>query len=138
MQPLADDYHREILQRINSVQDLKHLKAKYHKDCYLEVSNSYQAKMRDPKTKLTEKIDAAMEEIYDFLLTNDECQFTISQLKEAIKISDMIPHEDTIKYRLKQRFPDEIVISSRMGGNMIFFLKRGIKIDQKTSKKKLS
>lgn len=37
--------------------------------------------------------------------------------KEAIKILDMIPHEDTIKKYLKQRFADEIVISSRMGGN---------------------
>lgn len=117
LQPLTDDYHREILKRINSVQDLKQLKARYHRECYYEIASSYQKKMSDPKIKQTEKIEAAMEEIYDFLLANDECQFTISQLKEAIKISDMIPHEDTIKKYLKQRFPDEIVISGRMGGN---------------------
>ena len=50
------------------------------------------------------------------MLSSDECQFSITQLMEAVKVSDIIHHEDTIKNRLKSRFSHQIVISSRLGG----------------------
>lgn len=112
----ADDLHREIYKRLSSANDLVTLHARYHKDCYTKLYNEYKEKMKTPKNSYVEKIDQAMEEIYDFLLSSDECQFTMTQLTEAIKNSDVIPHEDTIKKRLINRFSDQIVISSRMGG----------------------
>lgn len=57
-----------------------------------------------------------MEEIFEYMLLSQECQFTIDELKKAIKFSDMTPSENSIKQRLKIRFSDQIVFSSRMGG----------------------
>lgn len=114
--PLTDDYHREIFKRISSVIDLITLAAKYHKECYTKLINDHNKKSKEPTAKYTDKIDKAMEEIYNFMLSSDECQFSITQLMEAVKVSDIIRHEDTIKNRLKSRFSDQIVISSRLGG----------------------
>lgn len=62
--PFTDDYNREILKRINSAPDLITAKAKYHKECYTKLINDYAEKMKEPKTKYTDKIEQAMEEIY--------------------------------------------------------------------------
>ncbi|KYN27393.1 hypothetical protein ALC57_03223 [Trachymyrmex cornetzi] len=50
------------------------------------------------------------------MLSSQDCQFTITQLKEAVQFLDIIPTENIIKQRLKSRFSDQIVFSSRMGG----------------------
>lgn len=52
-----------------------------------------------------------MEEIYNFMLSSEECHFTITELIESIRISEAIPSENTIKSHLKNKFADEIVIS---------------------------
>lgn len=114
----ADDLHREIYKRLSSANDLVSLYARYHKDCYTKLYNEYKEKLKTPKTTYAEKVDQAMEDIYDFLLSSDQCQFTMTQLIEAVENSDVIPHEDTIKKRLINRFSDQIIISSRMGGTI--------------------
>lgn len=92
-----DDEHREILKRIHSAEN--HVivtEGKYHEDCLLNLKNNYKLFTKDSKTPYSEKISEAMEEIYDFMLSSDECQFTMIQLIEAIQICDLIPHEDTV------------------------------------------
>lgn len=112
-----DDYHRGILQRIQGVQrNLTDLQARYHRDCYQQLLNEKNKTVPNADDSYSHKIDAAMEEIFSFMLSSDECQFTMTQLAEAVQISDVTPHEYTIRERLKKRFPDQIVFSSRKGG----------------------
>lgn len=113
--PFTDDYHREILKHVTS-EDCIVLQAKYHKECYVNLYNDFKEKFKNPKPSRSEKIDQAMEDIYNYMLTSDECQFSIQQLMEAVNSDNICPHEDTIKNRLKSKFGDQIVISSRMGG----------------------
>lgn len=112
--PFNDNYLREILKHITS-EDCVTLKAKYHKECYINLNNNYRDKMKNSKSTYSDKIDQAMD-IYNFMLSSDECQFTIKQLMEAVNISKICPHEDTIQNCLKSKFADKIIISSRMGG----------------------
>lgn len=116
LNPFTDDHNREILKRIRGARNLVTLKAKYHKDCYARLQSAYSERMKT-SMKCTDKIDQVMEEIYDFIQSSDECQFTMAQLKEAIKQSDTIPSEPTIKSRLISKYSDQVNFSSRMGGN---------------------
>ncbi|XP_052758830.1 uncharacterized protein LOC128202453 [Galleria mellonella] len=112
-----DDERREILKRIHSAENHVILtEGKYHEDCVLKLKNEYKLFTRSSQTPYFDKISEAMEEIYDFMLSSEECQFTMTQLIEAVQICDVIPHEDTIKNHLKKRFGNQIVISSRIGG----------------------
>lgn len=90
---LNDDAHREAYRRISSVQDFMNLHARYHRDCDVKLRKDYSQIIKSPQTLYSDKIDQAMEEIYDFMLKSDDCQFTITQLIEAIKYCDVIPHE---------------------------------------------
>lgn len=54
------------------------------------------------------QVDQAMEEIFEFLLSSQECQFNIAELQQAIIFSDITPSENTIKQRLKNRFSDKL------------------------------
>ncbi|XP_046409257.1 uncharacterized protein LOC124174204 [Ischnura elegans] len=113
---LEDDFYREIYKRLCDTRDLVSLRAKYHHDCLMKLINQHTEKIKVPQKAYSSKIDQAMEEIFEFMLSSQECQFTINELKEAIKFSDAIPTENTIKERLQRRFKDQIVLSSRMGG----------------------
>lgn len=44
-------------------------------------------------------VDAAMEQIYKYIEENDDCQFTMQELKNVIT-TEHIPDEKTIKKRL--------------------------------------
>lgn len=113
---LQDDFHREIYKRLCDARDLVSLRAKYHYDCLMKLINQYTEVIQIPQNTYSSKIDQAMEEIFEFMLSSEEYQFTLTQLKEAVKFSDVMPTDNTIKQRLKNRFSDQIVISSRMGG----------------------
>lgn len=98
-----DDERREILKRIHSAENHVILtEGKYHEDCVLKLKNEYKLFTRSSQTPYFDKISEAMEEIYDFMLSSEECQFTMTQLIEAVQICDVIPHEDTIKNHLKK------------------------------------
>lgn len=113
---LNDDAHREAYRRISSVQDFMNLHARYHRDCDVKLRKDYSQIIKSPQTLYSDKIDQAMEEIFDFMLKSDNCQFTITQLIEAIKYCDVIPHEKTIKQRLAIKFSGQIIFSSKVGG----------------------
>lgn len=82
----------------------------------MKLINQYTEVIKIPQNTYSSKIDQAMEEIFEFMLSRQECQFTITEIKEAVKFSDVIPTDNTIKQCLKSRFSDQIVFSSRMGG----------------------
>lgn len=113
---LKDDFHREIYKRLCDSRDLVTLRAKYHHECLRNVIHQYEETIKVPRNNYSSKVDQAMEEIFEFMLSSQECQFTITELQQAIKFSDITPSENTIKQRLKNRFSDQIVFSSRMGG----------------------
>lgn len=116
LMPFNDDYHRNILKRIQGTPgNIKDLQARYHRDCFRQLLNEKHRVVVNSEDSYSRKIDAAIDEIYNFMISSHECQFTMKQLIEAVQISDVIPHEYTIRERLKERFPD-IVFSSRMGG----------------------
>lgn len=112
-----DDYHRGILQRIQGVHyNLTHLQARNHRDCFHKLMYEKNRTVQNPEDTYTRKIDAAMEEILSFLSSSEECQFTLTELVDAIKNCDVIPSEQTIQDRLKAIFSDRIIISSKVGG----------------------
>lgn len=113
---LQDDFNREIYKRFCDTRDLVSLQAKYHHECFRKLIHQYEEKMKMPQNTYSSKVDQAMEEIFKFMLSSEECQFTMEELKKAIKYSDITPSENTIKQRLKNRFSDQIIFSSRMGG----------------------
>lgn len=95
--PFIEDYHTAIIWHTSSVSDLITLNAKYHQECYKKLINDHGEKLKERNTKYIDKINQAMEEIYNIMLPSDEYKFSITQLIEAVKISDIIPHENTIK-----------------------------------------
>lgn len=113
---LKDDFHREIYKRFCDARDLVTLHARYHHECLRKLIRQYEEKIEVPRNNYSSKVDQAMEEIFEFMLSSQECQFTIAELQQAIKFSDITPSENTVKQRLKNRFSDQIVFSSRMGG----------------------
>ena len=68
-------------------------------------------------------VDAAMEQIYKYIEENDDCQFTLQELKNVIT-TEHIPDEKTIKKRLIERFHDDIIISTKFGSNTIICFKK--------------
>lgn len=104
-----------MYQRISSVMDLLTVNAKYHEGCYKKLLNYHVKETKEPKIVYTDKIDQTMELIYNFLLSSEDCQFTMAQLLEVVKNCDVIPSEKTIKSRLQNRFSDQIIFSSKMG-----------------------
>ncbi|GFY63400.1 hypothetical protein TNIN_427691 [Trichonephila inaurata madagascariensis] len=80
-----NDYYREIHKRISGVTDLQALQAKYHADCYNLIKNSIHLSNVDKKVALRSlMIDTAMEQIYTYIEENDDCQFTMQELRNAI------------------------------------------------------
>ena len=55
-----------------------------------------------------------MEEIFNYIENNNDCQCTIEELKEIIS-TDHIPDEKTIKPRLLIKYNDDVIISSKHG-----------------------
>ncbi|GFV62593.1 hypothetical protein TNCV_2528181 [Trichonephila clavipes] len=55
-------------------------------------------------------IDAAIEQIYTYIEENDDCQFTMQELRNAIS-SEYISDEKTVRKRPIDHYHDDIVIS---------------------------
>lgn len=104
-----DDHSREIFKRITGVSDLVSRHAVYHKNCFLQLHN-YVPEDKERKThKQITLVDAAMNTIFDFIEQNDDCQFTLEELKD--KVSGHVPDNKTILSRLRNNYGDNIVIS---------------------------
>lgn len=120
-----DDYCREIHKRISGVIDLVALKARYHGDCYLSLKNSVH-KVPEEKKKIHPQVllvDAAMKQIYQYIEENEDCQFSMQELKN-IPTLECIPDEKTIKARLISQYKDDIIFSSKFGANMIICFRK--------------
>lgn len=119
-----NDYYREIHKRIAGITDLQTLEAKYHFDCYNSIKNSIN--LINVEKKISPRIvmiDTAMEQIYKYIEENDDCQFTMQELKNVIT-TEHIPDEKTIRKRLIDRYHDDIVISTKFGSNTIICFKK--------------
>lgn len=94
---LKDDFHREVYKRLCDPRDLISLRAKYHVDFYKNVICEYEQEIKTPQKSYSNKMDQAMEEIFEFMLSSEECQFTNTQFKEVVQFSHVIPSDNTIK-----------------------------------------
>ncbi|GFV48380.1 uncharacterized protein TNCV_64501 [Trichonephila clavipes] len=119
-----NNYYREIHKRIFGITDLQALQAEYHADCYNLTKNSIHLSNADKKVAPRSlMIDTAMEKIYTYIEENDDCQFTMQELRNAIT-TKYIPDEKTIRKRLIDRYHDDIVISCKFGSNNIICFKK--------------
>lgn len=106
-----DDMGRAIVARVGFEFDLVAAEAKYHNDCYnsfLKPVNG--GKVGRPKDEAT---NLAMEEIFKYIETSDDCQFTLNELKEVCKDTSL--DNRTIKIRLKVKYGNKIIISEKSG-----------------------
>ncbi|GFX25092.1 uncharacterized protein TNCV_2752671 [Trichonephila clavipes] len=119
-----NDYYREMHKRISGITDLQALQAKYHADCYNLIKNSIHLSNVDKKVApRSMMIDTAMEQIYTHIEENDDFQFTMQELRNAIT-TEYIPDEKTIRKRLIDRYHDDIVTSCKFGSNNIICFKK--------------
>ncbi|GFY20941.1 uncharacterized protein TNCV_3989851 [Trichonephila clavipes] len=119
-----NDYYREIHKTISAITNLQALQAKYHADCYNLIKNSIHLSNADKKVASRSlMIDSAMEQIYTYIEENDDCQFTMQELRNVIT-TEYIPDEKSIRKRLIDRSHDDSVISSKFGSNNIICYKK--------------
>ncbi|GFV64902.1 hypothetical protein TNCV_197141 [Trichonephila clavipes] len=106
-----NNYYREIHRRISGITDLQALQVKCHADCYHLIKNSiHPSKVIKKVAPRSLMIDTAMEQIYTYIEENDDCQFTMQELRNAIT-TKYIPDEKTIRKWLIDRYHDDIVVS---------------------------
>lgn len=86
-----NDSCREIHKRISGVMDLQSLGAKYHSHCYHSLKNAAQTHNAEKKVHpRILMVDIAMEKIYKYIEENDDCQFSIQELKNILS-TEYIP-----------------------------------------------
>ncbi|GFX57322.1 uncharacterized protein TNCV_3914851 [Trichonephila clavipes] len=113
----------KFIKEISGITDLQALQAKYNADCYNLIKNPIHLSNVDKKVAPRSlMIDTAMEQIYTYIEENDDCQFAMQELRNAIT-TEYIPDEKTIGKRLIDRYHDDIVISCKFGSNNICFKK---------------
>ena len=54
----------------------------------------------------------SMDKIFNFLESNEECQFTIKELQEVLTKDDYMLDKKTILQRLKLKYNDDIIIAN--------------------------
>ena len=116
------DRYRGILRRLCGVNDLIAINARYHAECLLRIKNE----IKNSSMKLDNpwsKVSNAMEEVFKYIEENDDCQFTLRELRNVIT-SEYVPDERTIKKRLEENYKDEIVISNKFGKSSIVCFKK--------------
>lgn len=96
-------------------EDLIAVKARYHLNCliYFKRSSTENTAGR-PKN---EDVIVAMENIYNYIENNEDCQFTINELKEICKRDP--PDDKTIKIKLKEKYGPRIIITDKRGSSAI-------------------
>lgn len=94
---------------MNFEYDLVSVEAKYHDKCFsnfLLVSGK-----GDAGRPLDENIRIAMENVFHYKENNDDCQFTLAELKDMMK--DYVPDDKTIITKLIARYGNNIVITTK-------------------------
>ncbi|KAL4112100.1 hypothetical protein QTP88_015948 [Uroleucon formosanum] len=99
-----------VRDRINFEYDLVAAEAKYHDNCLISF-NKYKSGGSVGRPH-DENIRLAMEEIFYYIENNNDCQFTLTELVNAIT-SDFIPDAKTIIYKLTARYGKDIIITTK-------------------------
>lgn len=107
-----DNYGRDLIERIEHVDDLVAADGQYHIKCFKGLYG--RPKVEEPKRRgpFVVEIDRAMEYVYDYLEnSDDECQFSMDELMEQMTGSYK-PDVKTVKARLKEKYGDDILLTS--------------------------
>ncbi|KAL4105063.1 hypothetical protein QTP88_020338 [Uroleucon formosanum] len=99
-----------VRDRVNFEYDLVAAEAKYHDNCLISF-NKYKSGGSVGRPH-DENIRLAMEEIFYYIENNNDCQFTLTELVNAIT-SDFIPDAKTIIYKLTARYGKDIIITTK-------------------------
>ncbi|PZC75227.1 hypothetical protein B5X24_HaOG206534 [Helicoverpa armigera] len=107
----SDDVSKAVFARINFEYDLIAAEAKYHDSCYkFFLKPTTGGKIGRPQD---ESINSAMEKIFQFIETSDDCQFSLDELKNVCQ--DIALDDRVIKMRLKLKYGSRIIITEKPG-----------------------
>ncbi|CAF4938591.1 unnamed protein product [Pieris macdunnoughi] len=107
----SGDVAKAVIARIGYEFDLIAAEAKYHNNCYiifLRPTTGY--KVGRPED---DSVNLAMEEIFQYIKNNDDCQFSLQELKYIDKNPTI--DNKSIKRRLKLKYGDKIIITEKKG-----------------------
>lgn len=105
----GDKYGRNVKERVNFQYDLVSVEAKYHDKCF---SNFLLLSGKgDVGRPLDENIRIAMDNVFHYIENNDDCQFTLAELKDVIQ--GYVPDDKTIIKKLIARYGSNIVITTK-------------------------
>ncbi|CAK1580968.1 unnamed protein product [Parnassius mnemosyne] len=122
-----DEWGNDVVRRICTVGDLHAVDAIYHVDCYKKFTLATLPSKRKAGRPIDEGISEAMNEIYDYIEKNDNCQFSMDDLLG--QITGEPPTVKTIKARMKEKYGDQIVFSTtRTKQTVVCFHATGEKI----------
>lgn len=107
----SDAISKAVVARIEFDYDLVAAEAKYHQECYTSfLKPTTGGTVGRPKDEAT---DLAMQEIFTYIESSNDCQFTLAELKDVSKILTL--DNRTIKLRLKLKYGDKIIITEKPG-----------------------
>ena len=112
-----DELGHKVLVRVASVCDLVAAEARYHNSCYKLFFYVHTGMKRGRPEN--ESISEAFNKLCSYLLSNDECQYGLTELVELMETylpnETNICCEKTLKDKLKARFGDDVVITDLPG-----------------------
>lgn len=109
VQSRSDDTTKTIVARIGFEHDLVSAEARYHNDCFVSfLKPTTRDQVGRPQD---EALNLAMKEIFSYIESRDDCQFTLEELKNSCKSVSV--DNRTIKLRLKLNYGD--IITEKLG-----------------------
>lgn len=112
----VDDPTSELSILKNLIQnvDLQLKNAKYHRHCFKELLKRYKRydNQRRHSNKF-EKVDAYMAKIFKYIEQDNDCQWTLQQLKDVAQTDNDDPVDRTITARLQKEYEDRIIIEKK-------------------------
>lgn len=107
----SDDVSKAVFARINFQYDLVAADAKYHDSCYKSfLRPNTGGKIGRPQSEV---INSAMEEIFNYIESSDDCQFSLDELKNVCQ--NVALENGIIKIRLKLKYGSRIIITEKPG-----------------------
>lgn len=109
----CDKLGKIVRERVNFEHDLVAAEARYHRSCLVSF-NKYNPTSSKNGRPQDESVKLAMYEIFDYIENNEDCQFTLSELKEVVT-TDFIPDPKTIISKLIEHYGKKIIITPKQG-----------------------
>lgn len=122
-----DKWGEEVVQRLFSIIDLVAEEAVYHNDCYKTFTRTLYKGNKPSETE--DHVSKGMEEIYLFMETNNDCQFSMYELMAAVTGEKL--DWRTIKAKLHEHYEDRILVKpciNRFDVPVICFRDAGYKV----------